>query len=105
MPFRITGRITWNRISWDSEDADAQHHENQASMLLRLASGAEYFHHDGVAYAEIEKNGHRETRKVNSAGYKDWLVHGYYEQTKQAPSDSALRTALQSINAKARFEG
>jgi hypothetical protein len=76
----------------------------QADRLIELAAVAELFHApDGVGFADIEINGHRETWSLRSKGFKQWLTWRYFEAVEGAPSSEALNTALNVIEARARF--
>lgn len=77
----------------------------QADALIALAQPAQLFHTpDTTGYADVEVNGHRETWPIRSKGFSRWLVRGYLEATQTAPSTEALRSALNTIEAKAHFD-
>jgi hypothetical protein len=79
--------------------------QTQADQLVELAAVAELFHApDGTGFADVEVNGHRETWPVRSKGFRGWLVRCFYEATHGAPSSEALQSALNIIEAKARFD-
>jgi hypothetical protein len=79
---------------------------SQADALIEMAAQAELFHDaDGVGFADVMVDGHRETWAVGSGGFKRWLLHQYYAATKSAPNDKAIKSALGTIDAKAMFEG
>ena len=78
----------------------------QADVLIKLAQSAEPFHAPhGTAFADLDINGHRETWPIRSLGFKQWLCRRYYEETGGAPSSDGLQSALNAIEAKARFDG
>jgi hypothetical protein len=86
--------------------AAAEEKTKQADALIELAESAKLFHTpDGIAYADIEVNGHRETWPVRRKGFKHWLARQYYEGKKGAPNSEAMQSALNVIEAKAQFEG
>jgi phage/plasmid primase-like uncharacterized protein len=87
------------------EEADEAQSEKQADILIVLASNAELFHTDIKSYADIPVEGHRETWSLRSQGFKDWLLHRFYRQEDTSPSSAAMRQAIDTIVAKARFEG
>jgi hypothetical protein len=79
---------------------------NQADLLIEMAPQAELFHDaDGVGFADVKVDGHRETWPVRSGGYKRWLLRQFYNTTKSAPNEKAIKTALDTIDAKAAFDG
>jgi hypothetical protein len=82
--------------------------QTQADRLIHIATGkgVELYHApDGTAYADLDVGGHRETWPLKSAGFKGWLRHAYYLQTRRAPNAEAMSTAMGVIEARARFEG
>ena len=77
----------------------------QADVLIGLAAEAELFHTaDGVGYADLEFNGHRETWPIRSRGFRRWLTRKFFETTTRAPSSEALPSALNVIEARAQFD-
>jgi hypothetical protein len=78
----------------------------QADILVDLAKAAELFHApDTTSYANIDVNGHRETWPVRSKGFRRWLTHSYFRETKGgAPSSEALQSALNVIEANAQYD-
>ena len=78
---------------------------SQADILIDLAESVELFHTPyGTAYADLEISGHRETRKVRTKIFKNWLALKFFEATKGAPSSEALLSALNVMEARARFD-
>jgi hypothetical protein len=78
---------------------------SQADILIKLAQSAELFHSpDGVAYAGVNVNGHRETWKIRSKGFRRWLTRCYFLETGGAASSEAFQSALNVIEAKAHFD-
>ena len=79
---------------------------SQTDILLRLAEAAELFHTDNmIGFADININGHRETWRIGSSGFRHWLTRCYFAETGGAPSREAMSSALNAIEAKARFDG
>jgi hypothetical protein len=79
--------------------------ETQDQILIGLARQAELFHEpDGTAYADLTVSGHRETWAVRDRAFKQWLVRGYYRLKSAAPSSDAMRSAIATIEAKARYD-
>jgi hypothetical protein len=74
--------------------------------LLNAARTAELFHtHDGIAFADLTIDGHRETWWLRSMRFRAWLRQQYYERTWGAPSPSALAAVLNVLEAQAQFDG
>jgi hypothetical protein len=83
----------------------AQTKLKQANILIGLAAAAELFHtDDGKGYADILVNGHRQTWPIESKGFREWLLHRYYKQVGGAPTAEAVRTAIEQVSARARFD-
>ena len=82
---------------------------SQTDTLIALASDAELFHSpEGIAYADVPAKGHRETWPVGvrgNSGFALWLRHKYYKATGGAPNSQALTAALNTLAAKARYDG
>jgi hypothetical protein len=79
---------------------------SQADILIGILDGATLFHApDGTAYADVEINGRRETWKVRSPGFREWLVSSFYRKTCGAPNNTAIQQALSVADAKARYGG
>src|SRR5215813_12782823 len=77
----------------------------QADMLIGLAQSAELFHSpDGIGFADLDIDGHRETWPIRSKGFRRWLARRFYDTTQGAPSSEALASALNVIEAKAHFD-
>jgi hypothetical protein len=83
--------------------------DTQTNQLITLADEAELFHsRDGVCYADVEAKGHRETWPLTtkgSGGFAQWLRHRFYEETGGAPNPQSLTAALNTLAAKARYDG
>jgi hypothetical protein len=78
----------------------------QSRILLGILNGAVLFHApDQPAYADIGVRGHRETWKVRSSGFRDWLSGAYYGKTGGAPNTSTIEQALRNAEARAKFSG
>src|SRR5262249_21979630 len=82
--------------------------KSQADILIEMAleSGAELFHTPvDDSYISFDVNDHRETWPVRSKATRQWLTRGFYRVTQKAPNSEAMKTALNLLEAKARFDG
>ena len=78
----------------------------QSQTLVRLSEQAEYFHTpEGEAYAVIPLDGHRETWRVKSQTFKQWLVRLFFDLNDKPPNNQALQDALGVIESTAQFRG
>jgi phage/plasmid primase-like uncharacterized protein len=90
----------------DDEDEDQQPQEaTQVDVLLGLAANANLFHDDDNGYADIYVDGHRETWPTQSTGLRRWLQYRYYKQEGSAPTGEAMRRTIETLAARARFDG
>jgi hypothetical protein len=79
---------------------------SQSKTLMKILNKAELFHAaDGTAYADVKIKGHRETWKVRSLGFREWLTESFYSETGGAPNSNAMQQAQRVAEAKAKFSG
>jgi len=104
-----TGRIARRRtrlIGAGSPQATIGRSSPQSKILLQILEGAALFHDpDGVAFADIKIKGHRETWKVRSSGFREWLTESFYKKTGGAPNNASMQQALRVAEAKAKVDG
>jgi hypothetical protein len=76
----------------------------QADRLMRGAMiEAELFRDkNGVPYADIVRDGHRETWPVEGGHFRDWFANRSELELGHLPARDALRAALEGLEAKAR---
>jgi hypothetical protein len=60
---------------------------------------------DGVEYAVVTVNGHRETLKARSTAFRKYLARLFYLTEGKAPSSQALHDAINLICAQALYDG
>lgn len=60
---------------------------------------------DGVEYAVVTLNGHRETLKVRSTAFRKYLSRLFYLAEGKVPSSQALQDATNLISAQALYDG
>lgn len=79
---------------------------SQASALLDMVQEQVYFHTaDGKPFACVEVASHNETHGLRSEGFRDYLSHVYYAQTKSALNDRSIRDVIGALSSKAKFDG
>lgn len=59
----------------------------------------------GDAYADLERDGVRETHAVRSRSFRDWLSSDFYTREGKAPGSQAIQDALSVLEGQARFAG
>jgi hypothetical protein len=76
-----------------------------ADILIKLAESAELFHTpDKTGFADLGCNGHRETCRIRSKGFRQWLARRFFDETHWAPNSEAMQAALDVIEAKADYD-
>ena len=105
---RTTLRKAWKQhLRGDREEAH-RHTPNHAEMLVRLADDAELFHtpeREAFADLRIGDDSHRETYRIASPDFRDWVCQKFLEQHHKVPNGQALQDALNTLAGKARFQG
>ena len=81
--------------------------QSQSQTLLEILGGTDLFHapDQTATYADIEIRGHRETWRVGSPGFRNWLIESYFRRTAGATNESAFQQALRTAEAKAKYSG
>ena len=82
--------------------------KSQATILIELAcgEGVELFHvPSGEAYAAVPVKEHSENWPIKSGGFGRWLRWRFYQLTEKGPSAQAFQDAVNTIVAKAVYEG
>jgi energy-coupling factor transporter ATP-binding protein EcfA2 len=75
-------------------------------VLLELAANATLFcTSDGEGFADITIGDHRETHRICGPAFRRWLRHQYYKLKKRGCNSDALNVAVDTLDAKATFEG
>ncbi|KAI93427.1 hypothetical protein T281_16735 [Rhodomicrobium udaipurense JA643] len=81
--------------------------KSQPQRLLALAEeGVELFHDaDDEAFATVIEGKRRFTSRVDGRAFKSALLQRFHREHGIAPSDEPLRTAVRTLEARARFDG
>jgi hypothetical protein len=79
--------------------------ETDPEALLRIASdGASFFLNlDNAAYADLDVDGHRETRALTSHEFSYWLMQQFYTLKSRIPTATHMKSAIRSLSAQASF--
>jgi len=86
-----------------TESAKPARKPSQADTLIALALlRVELFHDGDTAYAILTIKSHHEVWPLQSK-FRDWLFKVYFEQEKKAPNAEAVRAAINTLAAFARF--
>jgi hypothetical protein len=74
-------------------------------MLGQMTLCEEVFHTPtGVAFADLVRDGHRETWAIRSKPFRSWVRRCYYQATGAAAGAAAIASALDLLEARAQFD-
>ena len=77
-----------------------------ADVLVGLGHArATYFCCAEAAFADVVIDGHRRTWPLSGPEFCDWLLYRFFIDRKKAPSDSAVKAAIRTLSAHAKFNG
>jgi hypothetical protein len=92
----------------DSKKKEKEKKDTQALTLFRLApsepQGGLFRTEDGIGYADIVVDDHRQTWRIGSKKFERWLRGRFYEETDQTPSAESLKQAVEMIETRAQFD-
>jgi hypothetical protein len=80
----------------------------QADKLIAavLEAGVELFHSpEGDGYASFPVCAHLETWSLRTRKFREWIILQYFQREGRAPGGQALQVALNTLIAKACYEG
>jgi len=85
------------------EDADKTGKAGAATLLVHYArENCDLWKApDGVTYGTVPAGGHREHCPIEGTGFRRFLSGVYFDTTQKAPSQSAVQTAVQTLDALA----
>jgi len=84
----------------------AQFYMSQSETLLSLGEKIQLFTSpDGACYTTFEVDGRTQTHQIGGRAFESYLVRAYYQTQGKPPNDTALRQAINTYAAKARFDG
>ncbi len=90
----------------DGIDSNAVDTDKTVDILLRLASSARtYRSADGRLHAQVPVGDRLEMYGLKSAGFRDWLIDGYFSYRGAPASPWAIRRVISLLEARARFDG
>ena len=90
----------------DGIDSNAVDTDKTVDVLLRLASSARtYRSADGRLHAQVPVGDRLEMYGLKSAGFRDWLIDGYFSYRGAPASPWAIRRVISLLEARARFDG
>jgi hypothetical protein len=89
------------------EKAEQDKIETQAQQLAKIATAEGGLFHtaDKTGYADLIIKGHRETWRIRSNDFRNWLTREFYKRDGKVPNAAAMEGALRLIEAQAHFDG
>ena len=97
---RTALRKTWKQHQRKESLEQHGRSPNHAELLVNLASEVELFHTaDKDAYADLRmgSDDHRETYRVQSSEFRDWLCQRFLEHHHRVPNAQALQDAVNTL--------
>jgi len=94
--------------SGEASSGEKKQRESQADLLVKIAedSNAQFFHTStDEPFIEFPLNDHEENWPIRSRATRRWLTNRFYRKTGKAPSNEAMQSALNVLEAKAVCEG
>jgi DNA polymerase I-like protein with 3'-5' exonuclease and polymerase domains len=77
---------------------------SQADLMVELANSAYLFHDpDQEAFATIPVGDHKETHRLNTKGFNNWLRYKFFLRFGKAPGSQAVQDAVGALEGKALF--
>jgi hypothetical protein len=108
-----TVKLDWNDLAVLLGNNEASILEAFASLfakeqdvLIELGlKRATYFCSPDAAFADVVIAGRRHTWPLSGPAFHDWLLHEYFIEKKKAPTLGAMKTAISTLSAHAKFDG
>jgi hypothetical protein len=89
----------------DTPDEDEGGNQSQASALVAFVEAQVELFHDQNSEVFAQDLITRETRRLDSRQFRDWLVANFYQTTGKSPRDQSVREALSTLSGLGRFNG
>jgi hypothetical protein len=79
--------------------------KSQSTLLVELGNQCKLFHDsEGAGYAVTTVDTHYECWKLRTKGFKEWLRKKFFELTSKGCSSKALQDAVETLEAKAKYD-
>jgi hypothetical protein len=103
-PLENSVELVVSSISVSVDRGEKVERQSSVRVLSRIASSARLFRSaDGRFCAQVPLGERRETFGLRSAGFRDWLIDGYFAEQAEPPSSWAIRRVIGLLEAQARF--
>jgi len=95
----------WSKIAALDDETNSGG-KSQVTRLIEYAQSGELWHDaENKGYATLTVDGHKETWRTRSSGFRSWLCWQAHKMTGRGANASAVQDALLTIDALARYEG
>jgi hypothetical protein len=90
------------------EEKTQKERRSAATRLAALVNecGLEFFHDEqGEAFVALPRQNGRETLRVSSSRFRDWLARAFYESAGTTAGGQAIEDSIRTLKGRARFDG
>jgi len=96
----------WLGMAAKRDAGKKQQKPSQADLMVELAQVAHLFHDpDQETFAVIPVENHKETHRLSTRGFKNWLKYRFFSQYGKVPGSQAVQDAEGTLEGKALFAG
>jgi len=96
----------WLGMTAERGAGKKQQKPSQADLMVELAQVAYLFHDpDQEAFATIPVENHKETHRLSTKGFKNWLKYRFFSHYGKVPGSQAVQDAVGALEGKAFFAG
>lgn len=96
---------TPSESSGDEPNEPDERRSNLADALIACAHEYNYFFHDLNRDCYAQHSGTGATFRLSGVEFRDWLVSTFYEKHQRSPNSVAVKQAVDTLGAQARFLG
>ena len=89
----------------DGTDDEGDKQQSQASTIVAFVEERAILFHNENSEPFAQDKFTRETRRLESRQFRDWLVSNFYLETGRSPRDQSVREALATLAGLGRFRG
>jgi hypothetical protein len=104
---RVVERVRkWLGMTAENGAGKKQQKPSQADQMVELAQVVYLFHDpDQEAFATIPVENHKETHRLTTKAFRNWLKYRFFSQSDKVPGSQAVQDALGALEGKALFAG
>ena len=96
----------WLGMTAEKDAGKKQQKPSQADLMVELAQVAHLFHDpDQEAFATIPVENHKETHRLTTKGFRNWLKYRFFSHYGKVPGSQAVQDAAGTLEGNALFAG